>query len=92
MDVSRVETNWNPTCHRSLFHIITDLWSGVRDLAMVVGSRFPANRQGQNISGEPQVVMIGEKMNDVISCLPLSLAINLDNAVCRASVSQYLRY
>ena len=88
MGVSCLETNWNPTSHRSLFHVTTEVWNGLRDLAVVVGSRLPANGQGPDIKGEPRVVMMGEKINNVISRLPLSLAINLETAVCCACVGQ----
>ena len=92
MSVSSLETNWSPTSHRSLFHVATEVWNGARDLASVIGYRLPANGQGHDvIKGESQMVFVGEKMNDVISCLPLSLTINLETAVCRASVGQLSR-
>ena len=91
MRVVCLETNWNPTSHQSLFHVTTEVWNGLRDLAVVVGSRLPANGQGPDIKGEHRVVMMGEKINSVISRLPLSLAIDLDTAVCRACVGQSLK-
>ena len=30
--VSRVEANWSPTHHKSLFHVVTELLNEVRDL------------------------------------------------------------
>ena len=88
MSVSRVETNWSPTCHRSLFHVTSSIWNGVRDLAAIVGLQLPAR---QEVNQQPQVVLVGEKMSEIVSGLPLSLAINLETAVCHASVGQSSR-
>ena len=30
--VSRVESNWSPTYHRSLFQVINDVWSGIKKI------------------------------------------------------------
>ena len=30
--VSRVESNWSPTYHRSLFQVITDVWNGIKNI------------------------------------------------------------
>ena len=45
----------------------------------------------QPVIPQPDVIHVGEKMNKVVSSVPLSLAVNLENAVCHAVVSQSCR-
>ena len=82
--MSRVESNWNPTSHRSLFHVITSLWNGITDLARVVASQLLSVQR--SVPEEPRVVLMGEKMSSLVSGLPLSLTINLETVVCHVSV------
>ena len=80
--VSRVESNWSPTHHRSLFHVITDVWNGIKTLTDVVR---PEPHTKSAIAPRPHMT-IGERMRRVISSLSLSLVVNLENAACHAAV------
>ena len=57
-----------------------------------MGVARPESGSEEMVTPQSDVVSIGQRLREMVSSLPLSLALNLENGTCHADVGQSSRY